>query len=221
MAGAGASFSGTATADELSGSFAVAAGDLTRFAALAGRPLAGQAEMKAEGTASRDGTFDLNLDGESTDLALGIAALDPLLKGETKIAGGVARRDGGLVFDGLKTSNGRATADVDGSYADPAIDLTVAATISDLALVAPRTSGAASLNAKLSGTRSAPQVVADATGDNVVLMERKLTGAKAHFSGTIAGPDTSGEASRSPAPSAMHPCAERQRSRPVRTARES
>ena len=70
----------------------------------------------------------------------------------------MARRDGGFVFDALKISNGRATAEVDGSYADPALDLAVAATISDLALVTPRASGAASLNARLTGTRSAPQV---------------------------------------------------------------
>ena len=47
-----ASFAGTATREELSGSFAAAVGDLSRFAALAGRPLAGQVDVKATGTAT-------------------------------------------------------------------------------------------------------------------------------------------------------------------------
>ncbi len=194
LGGASASFSGTATREELSGSFAAAIGDLSRFAVLAGRQLAGQAEVKATGTATTAGAFDVKLDGETTDLALGIAALDPLLKGATRIEGGVARRDGGLVFDGLKLSNERAVADLSGSLGDPALDLNVNARVADLALVTPRAKGAASVTAHLTGSRAAPQVEADAAGENVVLMDRPLADATAHFSGIVSGPGTSGAA---------------------------
>ena len=81
-------------------------GDLTRFAALAGRPLAGQVDVKAEGTASRDGAFDLKLDGESTDLALGIATLDPILKARRRSPAAWRGATAALVFDALKISNG-------------------------------------------------------------------------------------------------------------------
>jgi len=157
-----ASFSGTAARDGLSGSFAAAVGELSRFAAIAGRPLAGQADVKASGTATAGGAFDLKLDGEATDLAIGIATLDPLMKGATRVAGGIARHNGGFAFDDLKISNDRVTANLNGSYGSPALDLTVAASIADLKLVTPRATGAASLNAHLTGSLAAPQVEAQA-----------------------------------------------------------
>src|SRR5262249_3078676 len=82
---ASASFAGTATRDALSGAFAAAVGDLSRFAALAGRELGGQADVKATGTATLAGAFDLKVDGETTDLRLGLPTVDPLLKGGTTV----------------------------------------------------------------------------------------------------------------------------------------
>ena len=159
------------------------------------RPVKGQADLKATGTVTTAGAFDLKLDGESTDLSVGVAALDPLLKGATKIEGGVARRDAGLVFDALRIASERATVlQVSGSYAPAALEMTVAATLADLALVTPRASGAARVEAKLSGLPDAPKVEAQASGDDIVLMGRPLTGAAARFSGVVAGPQTSGEA---------------------------
>lgn len=193
LANSTASFAGTATREALDGSFAASIGDLSRFAALAGRGLAGSAELKATGTATTAGAFDLKLDGATTDLALGIATLDPLFQGATRIEGGIAWRDGGFVFETLKLSNDRATTELSGSFGDPALDLTVSASIADLALVTPRTAGAARINARLSGSRAAPEIEAEAAGENVVLMGRPLADATARFSGIVAGPQTAGE----------------------------
>lgn len=56
--------------------------DLSRYAALAGQPLAGAVNLEANGVLLSDGMrFDLNLSGETQDLATGIARLDPLLDG--------------------------------------------------------------------------------------------------------------------------------------------
>ena len=116
------------------------------------------------------------------------------LTATTRIEGGIARREDGFAFDALKLSNDRVTAEVTGSFADPALDLAVSASIADLALVTPRASGAASVTAKLSGSRDAPKVEAEASGENVVLMGRPLSDATARFSGVVAGPQTAGEA---------------------------
>ena len=96
LTGATANFSGTATAQDLTGDFAASAIDLARFSGLAGRRLGGRAELKAKGTAATDGALDLKLDGTTTDLSLGIAALDPLLAGATTLSGGLARDEPGI-----------------------------------------------------------------------------------------------------------------------------
>ena len=82
MPGASATFAGTATREIVDGTFAASIGDLSRFGAIAGRPLAGGVDLQARGSATTSGMFDLTLDGTATKLALGIAALDPLLGGD-------------------------------------------------------------------------------------------------------------------------------------------
>ena len=194
---AAASFAGSATAEALEGSFGVTVSDLSRLAGLAGRVLAGGVQVEAEGTLGSDGGFDLKLSGEAFDLALGVAALDPLLAGATTLAGRVARDDAGLSADDLAFSNAAMTAEVNGAFAGPALDLSVSANLADLSLVTERAAGEARISAELSGTGDAPRVQAEANGENVVLMGRPLADAAARFSGIVAGPDTSGEAEMS------------------------
>jgi translocation and assembly module TamB len=191
---AAASFAGTATADALDGSFGATLSDLSRFAGLAGRTLAGSAQLKANGTATTAGLFDLQLDGQTVDLALGIGALDPMLAGSTSLRGGVARSEDGLTFNDLALANERVNAKINGSFAEPALDLSVTADVADLSLVTDRAAGKAHISAALSGTSDAPRVEAEATGDEVVLMGQPLANATARFSGVVAGPDTAGDA---------------------------
>ena len=86
---------------------------------------------------------------------------------------------------------------LNGTLADPAIDMSVAASVADLSLVTERAAGAAKITAHVTGSRDAPKVEAEASGDNVVLMGRPLADATARFSGTVAGPATAGEATLS------------------------
>ena len=66
--------------------------------------------------------------------------------------------------------------------------------MTELASLTPRASGAAKMTARVTGTRTAPQIEAEASGEQVVLMGRALTGATARFSGVVAGPQTAGDA---------------------------
>ncbi|MGH6922350.1 MAG: hypothetical protein ACRED5_01145, partial [Propylenella sp.] len=189
---AAASFAGTATAETFDGSFGVTVSDLSRFEFLTRRALAGSAQLKADGSATRSGRFDIKLAGDTVDLSLGIAALDPLLAGATRLAGGLARSEEGISFDNLVLSNDRMTAEVSGAFAEPNLDLTVAADVADLSLVTERAAGRAHVAAKLTGTTVAPRIDAEATGEEVVLMGRPLADARARFSGVVAGPETAG-----------------------------
>jgi translocation and assembly module TamB len=193
MPGASATFAGTATRDSADGTFVASISDLSRLGAIAKRPLAGGVDVQARGSITAAGMFDMTLDGTAKNLTLGVATLDSLIDATTRIEGGIARRSDGFAFNALKLSNDRLSAEVTGSLADPAMDLSVSTSIADLALITPRASGAASVSAKLSGSREAPKVEATAAGENVVLMGRPLSNATARFSGIVAGPDTSGE----------------------------
>jgi translocation and assembly module TamB len=194
LAGATASFSGTAGAEGLSGRFAASVTDLSRFSELAQRELAGSSEFQADGSVGLAGDVNLNLDGAATGLSTGIAQLDPLLAGTTRLTGGVARADGRLSFDALTLSNEQVQAELSGSYAAPALDLSVSASVADLASISPRAKGEARLTASLSGTTAAPRVEAEASGEAIELMGQPLTDASARFSGVVAGPDTAGQA---------------------------
>jgi translocation and assembly module TamB len=195
LAGATASFTGTATAAELQGRFGLGVTDISRLAGLTGRPLAGGARLQANGSLRpADGGFDLQLDGEADDLRLGMAALDPLLAGTTRVQGGIARSDAGLRFDQLVLANEGVSAKVTGSFAEPELDLAVDATLADLSSLSPRAAGQASVSARVTGTADAPRVEAEASGDAIELMGRPLENASARFSGIVAGPNTEGEA---------------------------
>ena len=196
LEGATASFAGAADAGSMTGRYEVSTTNLARFAGLAGRPLAGSAAIRADGSVGlRGGTLDLTLAGSARELALGIPTLDPLLAGTTTVAGGVSRGpDRGLRFEDLILANGETNARLSGLYSDAAIDLAVEANVADLSAVTPRASGSASLSGTVQGSAAAPRLDVEATGTDVVLMERPLTGATARFAGIVAGPETGGEA---------------------------
>jgi translocation and assembly module TamB len=195
LTGASVSFSGTANAARAEGRFGASSTDLSRFAALAGRTLSGGVQLQANGSIGlRAGDFDLQVDGDATDLGLGIAALDPLLAGKTDLWGGITRASGALAFRQIALSNQHARAELTGSFAAPALDLNVEAALADISSLTPRAKGGAQISARVTGTTEAPEVTATATGADLVLMGRPLADGKASFSGIVAGPRTGGAA---------------------------
>ena len=66
--------------------------DLSRYAQLAGRPLAGAVTLSGNGVLLSDGSrFEANLVGQTRDLVTGTDRIDPLLDGQGQFAMGVAR----------------------------------------------------------------------------------------------------------------------------------
>lgn len=66
--------------------------DLSRYAQIADRPLAGALTLSADGAVLSDlSTLDVTFDGQSTDLETGVDRLDPLLAGTGRFNGAVAR----------------------------------------------------------------------------------------------------------------------------------
>ncbi len=74
-------------------------------------------------------------------LAIGTAALDNLLQGQTKLTGRVARGENGLVADKLRIFNEQVEIAADGRLATGTADFTFDTSLSDLKLVSEKASG--------------------------------------------------------------------------------
>ncbi|SFR56379.1 autotransporter secretion inner membrane protein TamB [Yoonia tamlensis] len=118
--------------------------DLSRYADLAGQPVAGRAEVTAHGVLLGDGSrFDVDIAAETTDLQIGNARIDPLLAGAGQVAVSVARpADGQLSLSDIAVTTpalalrGAATID-NGGATQADIDLRVF----DAGLLDPSLSG--------------------------------------------------------------------------------
>ncbi|MDF0600431.1 translocation/assembly module TamB domain-containing protein [Psychromarinibacter sp. C21-152] len=159
----------------------LAAEDLSRFAGLAGLDLAGAAELQIAGSvAPLAGAFDLTLDGETTDLGLGIAALDPLIGGQGQLDAALARDEDGFTVDrfAITTPETRLTASAD--LASGAGTARFDLSLRDGGVVAE------GLDGPVSATGTASQ-----TGDDWTISARLEGpgGAAAQVDGTVALPD--------------------------------
>lgn len=165
----------------LTGQLTARLGDLARFDALAGRPLQGAAEAKVSGrieTLSRGFDLAVQLDGQ--DLAIGQPQLDGLLRGATRLSAKLRRDETGLrVDEGRLVSNG-LTASLDGTLASAASDLTATLALNDLAALGGGFGGSVEARARLTGPLGRAAITASATGQRLKTgnaeLDRLLTG---------------------------------------------
>jgi translocation and assembly module TamB len=194
--GVGLDLSGTLAIDAgdgagltLSPDLLVETDDLARFSALAGRDLSGAATLAATGTvAPLAGTFDLALDGRTTDLALGIAQADALLSGVTDLDLAARRTLEGTILDRLSVEN-------------PQLTLTAEAALFDAEALAGGRTGRAVLDARIAdGTVLDPRLdgpvtlAADLDQSEAGIWRGELRAAAPQdvtlsASGTLTGPD--------------------------------
>lgn len=135
----------------VAGRAALTLGDLSRFAGLAGRDIAGTAGATVQGSGSLlGGDFDIELAASTEDLAVGMARIDPLLAGRGTLGLAAQRTTGGIALERLEIRNPAlgvvATGRLDAQSG--ALDLT--ARLNDLALAEPRLTGPARVETELS-----------------------------------------------------------------------
>ena len=119
--------------------------DLSRFAGLAGRDLRGGADIALRGTVQPvSGGFDLQVDGEARDIAVGDATLDPMLRGTTSLSLAARRDTGGTVLDALELSNPALQLDGNARLGPDSGQARLSARLSDLGLLAEGLTGPAS-----------------------------------------------------------------------------
>lgn len=135
----------------------LAADSLARFRALTGQDLGGAATIRLNGRAEPvRGLFDLAIEGSTQDLAVGIAALDPLLAGDGTVSGGFRRDTAGLTVDALRVRSPEAEIALDAGLASDSGNADLTARLRDVGLLVPGLSGGVTLQASADRAAGAP-----------------------------------------------------------------
>ncbi|WP_319826008.1 translocation/assembly module TamB domain-containing protein [Thalassovita sp.] len=151
--------------------------DLTRFAALAGRPLSGGADLSVKGHLNPvSGAFDLALSGRTASLSVGEAQIDPLLDGTGTLALSARRDADGLQVSDLALITTHARITGSGRLGSRTASGQFSASLTDLARVLPDLSGAASLQAQATRDGQGWTLTATGTGPGGVRAHLDSTG---------------------------------------------
>lgn len=178
--------SGLQSAFRLAGRAEVQTSDLSRFSALAGRPLSGKAVVIAEGQGSPlGGDFNVTTDVQGTDLTIGIAEVDGLLRGPSVLSAHVIRDATGTEVRRFAVDAGALSANGKGMISTDTTDLDFAFSMADLGALGPEYSGRAQGTAQISGSlataRASLTMALDGTDLAVGIpqVDRALAGASA------------------------------------------
>lgn len=178
---------GSVTADDLTTDLhadldlALQSGDLSRFAALAGQPLSGEAEARVAGRVfPLSGAFDLTLEAVTEALAVGVAQADALLAGRTTLSVAAVRDMGGLRLDGLDLRNDEVTLEASGTLGGQAADLSYSVALREVSVVAPGVPGPLRSEGRATLAEGAWAVDVTASGPY---------GATLDVAGPVTGPD--------------------------------
>lgn len=175
------------------GEVGLKARSLAPFSGLAGRRLSGGADLVARGEIKPiTGAFDLALDGTAEKLGIGTPAADNLLEGITRITGGVARGENGLVARQLRIFNDQVEARADGRFATGAADFGFDLSVADIALLSGQASGRLTAKGRASGTDGLIGLTFGADVPNGMLAGKTLRDAVLAFEGTLQKGDLNG-----------------------------
>jgi translocation and assembly module TamB len=172
---ANATIAGADAGFAIEAEIAAAIDGLARFSTLAGREIGGGAEVDIGVIATPlEGTFDVTIDGQTRDLAIGIPEADRLLEGQGDIALQIVRDAAGTRLESLTVATAAAQVEASADLTSNGADATFAAQLAELALVVPDLAGPASVSGDVS--RSADGVVGFDVVANVPETEVTATG---------------------------------------------
>lgn len=149
--------------------------DLARLSGLAGRSLAGRAELGADIDATpRLNDYGATLSGRGERLSTGDATLDRLLAGNFTLAGQVRSLAGDLTATGLRLAGQHASITADGGIGVQASDLRLALAIPDLRRADARLSGRGDVTAQITGPRDRLDATARIAVANATALARPI-----------------------------------------------
>ena len=162
LAGEGISGSGNLQIEGLdsalltTGQLQLTSSDLSRFALLAGRPLAGEGAIRLSGSASPlSGILDGLVEISAMDMRIGISQVDRMLTGSSNASLSIRRDESGTTLRAFDVVAGTFSAEGKGTLASLGSDLQGMLAIGDLASLDPRYGGSANLVFGITGTPAA------------------------------------------------------------------
>ncbi len=153
---------------------AVAARDISRFANLAGQPISGGVGVDVLGDIiPLDGAFDLQVSGMSSDLAVGISQVDPLIGGAGSLEVQARRDSVGTFLDRFDIQTPQARIQGSTEITGSSLLADVSARILDASLVHPDMVGEGQITAQISqeGPRLNAAVSARAPGNTQLQLD--------------------------------------------------
>ncbi|MBS0126194.1 translocation/assembly module TamB domain-containing protein [Aestuariicoccus sp. KMU-90] len=177
-------FDGTVTgngSDRLvpDGRLRASVGRLSAYSELAGRPLSGALRLEAEGRGDVvSQLFDVTATLDGTDLAAGIAQLDPLLRGASRLEVTAVRDAAGLRVEPLRLQTPTARLQARGSLVDGASNLTLDAALDRTGDILPGLDGRTTLNATATqaGEVWTVSAIGTAPGEATISYDGTVTG---------------------------------------------
>lgn len=156
---------GLGEAFAITGQASASMADLSRLAGVAGRPLAGAAELTLTGTGSPiTGAFDLDTTATGQDMQAGLTELDNLLRGLATVTASVKRDTTGTNLRNLTIKAATLTADAHGTLATAGSDIQANLDFTDLRSLGGRYRGGLTGTAHLTGTLAEGRVELAANG---------------------------------------------------------
>ncbi len=186
IAGGRATYAGSVGADAVTGRAEVDIADVEPFAALMGQAMHGRFVATAEGTFVGPEGLDIAVDGRGDAFASGIDVVDRLLGPAVHIAATLRDAPAGLAVSDLAVEGAQATLGGSATLAGDTIDATLTGRVADLGALASGTTGEASIEARVSGTLSAPNVDATVTVAEGTVAGQAIADASVRIEGTPA-----------------------------------
>mgnify|MGYP000665994065 CR=1 FL=1 len=127
----------------------------------------------------------IDVDGQVEDLDLGVPALAALLSGETTLSATVTTgADGKIAVSDLEVTGSEVTLSGNGSLDGDTIDATLTGRIADLGVLADATSGAADIEARVTGTLAGPDINATVRVADGMLLDQPVEDASVRVAGS-------------------------------------
>lgn len=159
---------------------ALAAQDLSRFAALSGQQLQGRADVALQGRAALGGALEVDITGSTQDLGLGIPQADAVLAGRTGLRLRAVRDETGTSLSGMDIRNPQialtGSARLETGRADARFDMA----LQDAGLLVPGVTGPLTVTGLAQNDKAGLRVDVDASGPY---------GVAATVDGLVTGPD--------------------------------
>lgn len=183
--GAGAQGFGSLDGSRVEATLRLSLPDLSRFADLAARPLAGEATL--DGTLEGDLATDalrVKLLAKSSGIATGIAALDGLLRHPTAYRGRLeSAADGTLAVRDVSVANEMLDVALHGKRSKQTIDLSGQMTLLSLSAVEPSLAGKARLDLQIGGSEQELRSNVTVSGEGMTLNGKPIDKPVVAFAG--------------------------------------